>query len=464
MTIGIVETGIANVASVRAALGALGVSPTPVAHPRDLDGVTALVLPGVGAFGIGMDRLTSSGLVEPLRQWAQAGRPLLAICLGMQLLCDGSDEAPGVPGLGIVPGQCRRLPPSVRVPHLGWNWVAPTAASRRIQPGYAAFANSFVLAETAPELVAARTFHGRDFVAAVETDTLFACQFHPELSGAWGRTVLQRWLEPPPPPPPPQAVASVTDHRMGLAHRIIPCLDVSHGRVLKGINFQQLRDVGDPADLAAAYSEQGADEIVVLDITATSESRDHHARTIEGVRRAITIPLTAGGGVRRVPDARALLEAGADKVSVNSAALAAPELIDALAQEFGRQCIVLAIDAQRDGQAWRALANGGRTPTERDVEAWSTEGVERGAGEILLTSWDRDGTRAGPDVSLLRRVTSRVSVPVIASGGIGSGEHAMQAFAAGADAVLAASIFHDDDRTVTELKHELADRGVTMRL
>lgn len=460
MTVGIVDTGIANIASVNAALAALGVSSRAVRSAGDLAGISSLVLPGVGSFGAGMRRLTAEGLVTPLREWCRAERPLLAICLGMQLLCEGSDEAPGVAGLGTIPGRCVRLPPTVRVPHLGWNWVASTSTARRVTPGYAAFANSYVLPDTDEGLVAGRTAHGVEFVSAVETGSLLACQFHPELSSGWGRALLQQWFDgaakararPGAPTP------------AGLARRIIPCLDVSHGRVMKGINFQQLRDVGDPAALAAAYSEHGADEIVVLDITATHESRANHARTIECVRRAITIPLTAGGGVRSVEDARLLLAAGADKVSVNSAALANPALLDALADEFGRQCIVLAIDAQREGDGWRALVRGGRTVTERDVEEWAVEGTDRGAGEVLLTSWDRDGTRSGPDVPLLRHVSGRVAVPVIASGGIGTTAHAVEAFRAGADAVLAASIFHDADHMVLQFKRELADAGLRMRL
>ena len=248
-----------------------------------------------------------------------------------------------------------------------------------------------------------------------------------------------------------------------LARRIIPCLDVSHGRVVKGVRFQGLRDAGDPAERAALYEAQGADEIVILDISATPEGRGHQLETVARVREVLAIPLTVGGGVRSEDDAWRLLEAGADKVSVNSAAVERPALLAEIAARFGRQCCVLAIDAAlRDGR-FEVLVKGGRESTGRDAVAWAREGEELGAGEILLTSWDRDGTRSGYDLPLIRAVASVVRIPVIASGGADTPEHLVEALEAGADAVLAASIFHDGDRTVAEVKRFLAARGVTVR-
>jgi imidazole glycerol-phosphate synthase subunit HisF len=246
--------------------------------------------------------------------------------------------------------------------------------------------------------------------------------------------------------------------------RVIPCLDVDGGRVVKGVGFIDLRDAGDPVELAARYDAAGADELVFLDITATSDKR---ATVVELARRAadeLFIPFTIGGGIRSVADAQAVLDAGADKVSVNSAALGRPELIDELAGTFGAQCVVLAIDAKagQDG-GWEAYLAGGRTPTGRDAVQWSREGADRGAGEILLTSMDRDGTAAGYDLELTATVATAVNVPVIASGGAGGLKDLPPAIEAGADAVLCASIFHYGQHTVAEVKRYLAHTGIPVR-
>jgi cyclase len=248
-----------------------------------------------------------------------------------------------------------------------------------------------------------------------------------------------------------------------LTRRIIPCLDVSHGRVVKGVRFQDLRDAGDPAGRAALYERQGADEIVILDVSATPEGRGNQVETVRRVRARLGIPLTVGGGIRTIDDARALLEAGADKVSVNTAAVHRPEVLTGIAERFGRQCTVLAIDAARQGDGFEVLIKGGREGTGIDAIRWAREGTERGAGEILLTSWDRDGTRTGYDLELTRRVADAVRVPVIASGGAARPEHLKEAFDAGADAVLAASIFHDDELSVADVKRALAAQGVPVR-
>jgi imidazole glycerol-phosphate synthase subunit HisF len=246
--------------------------------------------------------------------------------------------------------------------------------------------------------------------------------------------------------------------------RVIPCLDVDGGRVVKGIGFLDLRDAGDPVELAARYDAAGADELVLLDITATSDKRDTVVKLARRAADEVFIPFTIGGGIRSVADAQAVLDAGADKVSVNSAALAEPDLIDQLAANFGAQCVVLAIDAKRNGDAgWEAYLAGGRTPTGRDAVAWAREGTERGAGEILLTSMDRDGRTAGYDLALTAAVADLVGVPVIASGGAGSLKDLTEAVRAGADAVLCASIFHYGQHTVAEAKIELAEAGIPVR-
>ncbi|MBU6259111.1 MAG: imidazole glycerol phosphate synthase subunit HisF [Burkholderiales bacterium] len=251
-----------------------------------------------------------------------------------------------------------------------------------------------------------------------------------------------------------------------LAKRIIPCLDVTGGRVVKGVNFVELRDAGDPVEIAARYNEQGADELTFLDITATSDGRDLILPIIEAVAAQVFIPLTVGGGVRAVADVRRLLNAGADKVSFNSAAVARPEVIREAADKYGSQCIVVAIDAKRrgDGSGWDVYTHGGRHNTGLDAVAWARQMVEYGAGEILLTSMDRDGTKSGFDLPLTRAVSDAVTVPVIASGGVGALDHLADGIRiGGADAVLAASIFHYGEFTVGQAKALLARYGIPVR-
>ncbi len=265
-----------------------------------------------------------------------------------------------------------------------------------------------------------------------------------------------------------------------LAKRIIPCLDVTGGRVVKGVNFVSLRDAGDPVEIAARYNEQGADELTFLDITATSDGRDLILHIIEAVARQVFIPLTVGGGVRSIADVRRLLNAGADKTSFNSAAIANPQLIDDVSGKYGSQCIVVAIDAKRRtqeqeqraghdgtvaGKGWDVYSHGGRTNTGRDAVAWATEMAQRGAGEILLTSMDRDGTKSGFDLELTRAVSHAVDVPVIASGGVGDLDHLADGILfGGADAVLAASIFHYGEFSVQQAKRHMRARGIAVRL
>ena len=252
---------------------------------------------------------------------------------------------------------------------------------------------------------------------------------------------------------------------MSLAHRIIPCLDTDGARVVKGVNFVGLRDAGDPATLAARYNREGADELVVLDIAASRDRRPTFLETIRRVAAELSIPLTAGGGIRTLEDARAVVRAGADKITVNTAAVERPALISELSGEFGAQAVVLAIDAKLQDGGWEVMVRGGRDGTGRDAIAWAKQGVEKGAGEILLTSVDRDGTQSGFDVPLTKTISRAVNVPVIASGGAKSFEHFAEIFEDGAaDAALAASIFHDGIQDLRELKTLLASKGITVRL
>ncbi|MDH5173548.1 MAG: imidazole glycerol phosphate synthase subunit HisF [Gammaproteobacteria bacterium] len=257
---------------------------------------------------------------------------------------------------------------------------------------------------------------------------------------------------------------------MGLAKRIIPCLDVENGRVVKGVNFVDIRDAGDPVEIAIRYNEQGADEITFLDITASHEGRDTTVHTVEKIAEEVFIPLTVGGGIRSLQDIRTMLNAGADKVSINTAAIHNPELVREAAERFGSQCIVVAIDAKRvadvNGQPrWEIFTHGGRRETGIDAVAWAVRMAQLGAGEILLTSMDRDGTRNGFELGVTRAITDAVEIPVIASGGVGSLDHLVDGILlGGADAVLAASIFHFGEFTVPEAKAYMAVRGIEVRL
>jgi imidazole glycerol phosphate synthase glutamine amidotransferase subunit len=451
MHVNLVPTGTSNLASMLAALERAGGRPEMVQGAKQIEEAERLVVPGVGAFAAARANLEESGLWGPLRERIRAGKPTFVVCLGLQLLCESSEESLGVEGLGVVEGQVRRFPGGVRVPQLGWNLIEATPGCRWLESGHAYFANSYHLPGAPAGWQAAMATHGVPFVAAMERGAVLACQFHPELSGAWGLALIKRWLH--------QRARST-----GPTARIIPCLDVRDGRVVKGVKFAGLRDAGDPAERAALYEEQGADEIVILDVSATTEGRKTQVDTVKAVRARLGIPLTVGGGVREPDDARRLLDAGADKVAINTAAVEDPARLDRLAERFGRQCVVLAIDAARRPEGgWEVVTHAGKNRTGLDAVAWCREAVARGAGEVLLTSFDQDGTRQGYDLPLLSAVSSSVSVPVIASGGAATVQHLKEALDAGADAVLAASIFHDGEHSVVDLKAALERLGARVR-
>lgn len=463
--VAVVATGTANLASVLAAVARAGAEPTLTTDPAVVRDADRLVLPGVGALAAAMSNLHADRLIEPLRDRFRAGRPTLAICLGLQLLLDGSEESPGVPGLGVVPGMARRFEGPRPVPQLGWNRIDPDPACAWLRTGFVYYANSYRLTTCPPSHTgwrAAWSDYGGRFIAALERGDVLACQFHPELSGPFGAALIKRWITGD------RGGVGDTTAASGptaLPPRVIPCLDVRDGRVVKGVRFQNLRDAGDPATLAAAYEQQGADELVMLDVSATSEGRRAKLATIAAVRRAISIPLTVGGGVRSDADAAAMLDAGADKVGVNSAAVEDPALLTRLAQRFGAQCVVVAIDAARTvgRPGWEVVVRSGTQRTGLDAVDWAERATSAGAGEVLLTSYDRDGTHAGYDLDLLRAVRGAVNVPVIASGGAANPGHLIEALHAGADAVLAASIFHDGVYTVTDIKSELTRSGIPTR-
>lgn len=462
--IGVVDYGAGNLLSVGNALQALGIPFRMVRGPRDLMGLDRVLLPGVGHFGAMMAALDVEGLRCALLDHVEAGGALFGICLGFQALYEGSEEAPGVRGLGLLPGTVRRLLGVPRVPHMGWSPVTGGEAF------YFAHSYAAPLGEETTHACA----YGPLFAAAAAMGRVTGVQFHPEKSGEAGLRWLTEVQEPSPRSPRSIGRGQGGGPADSLpTKRIIPCLDVDAGRVVKGVNFVGIRDAGDPVELARRYYEQGADEIVFLDITASSDRRDTLVGIVEAVAKQVFVPLTVGGGVRSVEDARRLLRAGADKVAVNSAALERPSLITELAEAFGSQAVVLAVDAKRTHPAisdlrsaisWNAFSHGGRTDTGRDVLEWVREGARCGAGEVLLTSMDTDGVKTGFDVALTRAVSLAVSIPVIASGGAGSAADFVAVFGEGrADAALAASIFHFGECTVGSLKAELAEAGVAVR-
>ncbi|MGH9534079.1 MAG: imidazole glycerol phosphate synthase subunit HisF [Terriglobales bacterium] len=463
--IAIVDYGAGNPASVARALEALGYPGRITADPTEVGAAEKVILPGVGHFGALMAALDARGLRAVLQRVLAGGRPFLGICIGLQVLYEGSEEAPGCPGLGVWPGMVRRFPAGPKVPHTGWAEVTGLRPSRLLagcglEPSFYFTHAYFVPPDARTTYVG---HYPGAFIAAAEADAIFGVQFHPEKSAALGRLVLENFVTLPraaavaiPPRPHP---------RTEPYRRIIPCLDVHAGRVVKGVQFAALRDSGDPAALAAAYDAAGADELALLDISASREGRNTLLETVAAVARQLRIPLLAGGGVASLADGERLLAAGADKVTVNTAAALQPRLVTQLAQAFGSQAVVVAVDARRDGAAWRVFTHGGHHATERDAVEWAREAESLGAGEILLTSMDRDGTREGFDTALSAAVSAAVQIPVIASGGGGqAGDFAAVLQPGGADAALAASIFHTGDLSPLGLKQHLAAAGVPVRM
>jgi cyclase len=325
--------------------------------------------------------------------------------------------------------------------------------------------HSYVARPAERSVVLGTTEYGERFVSAVEQGPLFGVQFHPEKSSDFGLRLLENFANICVGAGRRVAPARAASSQPGLCKRIIPCLDVDAGRVVKGTNFVNLKDAGDPVERAKFYDDEGADEIAFLDITATHEKRKTIAELAAKAVREVFVPITIGGGIRTVEDAQMVLDAGADNISVNSAVVARPELLDELADVFANQNLILAIDAKRsmDGAGWELYVAGGRTPVRGDAVAWAREGAERGAGQILITSMDRDGTKDGYDIELIETISAAVSVPVIASGGAGTLEHLTEALEAGADAVLCASIFHYGHYRVQDVKNHLLQQDIMVR-
>ncbi len=492
----VVDTGRSNAASLMAALERAGARTSLTTDPAVVMAAAFAVLPGVGAFGAVADRLRAMGVDAALRGRVQRGAPTLGACLGMQLFFETSEESPGARGIGAIPGAITAYGPGVRSPQFGWNRISSPVGEHAGEPAgasagggaFAYFANSYKLDDAPPGWLAATATYGAPFVAAIERGPVLLCQFHPELSGAWGQSLLSLWLAcgaaanasgtSTSAPSSPMLAASFGKPAGDAASvlirskipRIIPCLDVAGGRVVKGVRFEQLRDSGDPAELAARYEAEGADEIVILDITAGVDGKDTAVGTVRAVRSRIGVPLCVGGGIRCLKDAERVLRAGADKVSLNSMAYRNPALLSEISREFGRQCCVVAIDATRRESSRKSdglplvVLDAGRTVTGTPVDEWIRRAVDAGAGEILLTSRDQDGTRSGYDLELLRSaVAAAPGTPVIASGGAASPEQILDGLRAGADAALLAGALHDGSLAIGTIKNYLRLSGVEAR-
>jgi imidazole glycerol-phosphate synthase subunit HisF len=481
MRIALIDYRAGNLTSVRKALATVGAdvyTPDAPAHLTSADGI---IVPGVGHFEATavLDSAWRAAILRHVRE----GRTLLGICLGLQWLFEGSTEAPTLEGLGLLPGRCRKLgqdwqPGFVlqsgswsdyKVPHVGWNAVStvrPSAVLAGVVSGAQAYFTHSYAAPAGEGTVATTSNGPSTFASVVERDNVIGVQFHPEKSGDVGLTILRNFLARTAGAPvrPAMASSEAMDAPPVASKRIIACLDVRDGGVVKGVKFEGLRQAGDPAELAERYNAEGIDEVVILDVTATLESRRALAGTIREVARRLFIPLAVGGGIRTEEDATAVVDAGADKVSLNTAALRDPDLISRLAVRYGSQAVVVAIDAKREGGRFAVYSRSGSQDAARQAVEWAQEAAARGAGEILLTSIDRDGTRSGFDCELTAAVSRAVPIPVIASGGAGELDHFVEVFTHGrADAALAASIFHFSERGVGALKRHLANAGIPVR-
>ena len=454
---------LGNVGSLRRALVRAGGDVRETMDPVEAAQAERLVVPGVGRFGAYMETLRARGLDVAIRQRIERKAPTLGVCVGMQALTQGSDEDPGVAGLGVIPARCARVS-SARSTVFGWTDVRASGAPVR---GHAYFVHGFGAPsgglDPAKTIIASHET-GRPFLAGWIDGALLATQFHPEKSGQFGADLLSSWL---------RGSATSIEPGMdgaaqGVTRRVIACLDVKNGRLVKGEQFVNLVDHGDPAEAAALYEAQGADEIVVLDIGAAPSGADTMHDVVHSVADRLSVPLTAGGGVRSVEDAQAMFESGADKVAINTSAVRDPSLLTAISDRWGAQATVLAIDARLEDGEYVVTTHGGRTPTALRADAWAREGVQRGAGEILLTSMDRDGANTGYDLAMIQRVGQALNelnapAPIVASGGYGAPEHPTQAIEAGADAALLAGALHRREVTIETIKQAMRRSGVEVR-
>lgn len=454
--IAIIDYKAGNLTSVRNAFAAIGAEAVVTSDPGVVESADRIVFPGVGAAGSAMDNLWRMRLADVVRRCA-ATKPFLGICLGMQILFEHSEEDGGVGLLGVLPGRVRRFPAvkGFKVPQMGWNQVNAGADYY--------FVHSY-FAERGPFTVGTTSYAGVEFTSAVAKDALLACQFHPEKSGRAGLALLKNWLSGA------RCIAPASEGAVptGLARRVIPCLDVRGGRVTKGVKFKNNIDLGDPVEMAVAYSDGGADELVFYDITASAEHRPIDIGMVEAVAKAVRIPFAVGGGISCLADMERVILAGAEKVSVNSLAVRRPEIIAEGAAAFGRQCIVLGMDpvkSTRCPSGYEITTRGFREFTGMDAVEWARRAADMGAGEIVVNSVDADGTRQGFELELTRMIAEAVDVPVVASGGAGRPGHLVTVFReTGADAAIIAGMIHSGEYTIREIKDVMHAGGVPTRL
>jgi len=457
----IVDTKAGNLFSLKAALERLapkgGIFIEILSNPqgRRPSDYHSIVIPGQGRFGTVLENLNANNWLPFFNEARKLQIPMLGICVGMQIFFESSDEDPEAIGFGWFKGRAEALD-FPKKPMVGW----AALESPVWEDSVVYFVNSYAVKNSDQSI--AKTTYGETFTAAIKNGSFTGVQFHPEKSSSDGLEIIRQslsWGQEP----------VEISHRfltpMGdsLLPRIIVCLDVDKGRVVKGTNFKQLRDMGDPIDLALEYEAQGADELVFLDISATSDKRPTALKLVSDIAANLSIPFTVGGGLKKLDDVKAFLDAGADKVALNTTAVLMPEIIDQTARDYGSQCVVVAIDVNQQGDDLPIFINGGREKVDNDFFTWTQEVADRGAGEILLTSMHRDGTGLGFDTELTKRVSEQVSIQVIASGGAKNEQHFLDAFQNKADACLAAGMFHSGEYKVADVKQFLLNNRLKIR-
>ena len=452
----IVDYKAGNLTSVKNAFAAIGAEAVVTRDASVVERADRVVFPGVGAAASAMSNLRAMGLADAVRK-AAATKPFLGICLGMQILFESSEEDGGVGLLGVIPGKVRRFPSAdgCKVPQIGWNQVNGATDYY--------FVHSYC-ADVGPHTVGVTDYAGVSFTSVVKKDALLACQFHPEKSGKAGLRLIEDWLAGKPFRDGGKSGAS------RLTRRVIPCLDVRRGRVTKGVKFKNNIDLGDPVEMAVAYSDGGADELVFYDITASAERRPIDIAMVESVAKAIRIPFAVGGGISCLADMERVILAGAEKISVNSLAVRNPAIIAEGAAAFGRQCIVLGMDPVKSDNpncpsGYEITTRGFREFTGMDAVEWARRAASLGAGEIVVNSVDADGTRKGFEIALTRMISDAVDVPVVASGGAGEPSHLVDVFRdAKADAAIVAGMIHSGEYSITDIKRAMSASGVPTRM
>lgn len=452
--IGIIDYKSGNIGSIKNILEKLGAEYIISDDPSILKKTNKLIFPGQGRAGPAMEELKNRKLDIFIKN---TKKPFLGICLGMQLLLDYSQED-NTQCLGIIPGQVRKFGTKYPVPQIGWNKIELIGGSNIIpnetNGEYFYFINSYIV-ETNPEFIFGITNYGGNFASIIQKDNYTGLQFHPEKSGDLGIQIIESFLKQP---------KISFFETSNLAKRVITCMDIKNGRVVKGTGYKSLKDSGDPVEMAIGYSNQGVDELVFLDIGATVEDRPTLYDLVRKVSQNVNVPLTVGGGIKSMSDIDTLLKSGADKVSIGSVAISNPELIKKAVEKYGSQCITISIDPKLEGENWIQYISGGNISTGKNTLEFAIEMEALGVGELLVNSLNRDGTKSGYDIALLKAVKERVNISVIASSGAGKLEDFYQVISeANVDAVLAAGLFHSNTLTIDQVKEYLKSKNVNIR-